>query len=282
MLAVPGSGGTARGGRPLGMRLVRREAGNAFRDRSIALGNDPKLGEMRNFVESHKHEDRMLSTTTSSHRQVSPLPAAAPPTIPGTRLDGVRIVDDVTRRLAEEAASALPDLGPPGVAVFGAVGADIMSPRLLRDTGSRSARTPTHIPAATASRLPASMAAADLADAAVDPTMVGRVNWRQNMDRMMRRLLVDVELARQPLLEENGHKMVCDQFDRMYDWYVLHGRKEAAKEREGPAFLRFDAGQPAMPGSLRNGSPLRQSHSRPSANRLGAMSARSGSEWPRR
>lgn len=76
--------------------------------------------------------------------------------------------------------------------------------------------------------------------------------WRQNMDRMMQRLLVDIELARHPALQEHGHQMVCEQFDRMYDWYLHNGKKEVHKERPGPAFLRFDALEAAMPGSLRS------------------------------
>ncbi|CAE7224609.1 unnamed protein product [Symbiodinium sp. CCMP2456] len=37
----------------------------------------------------------------------------------------------------------------------------------------------------------------------------------------------------------------------MYDWYGKHGMKQARKEREAPAHIRFNQEDPVMPGSLR-------------------------------
>jgi len=60
-----------------------------------------------------------------------------------------------------------------------------------------------------------------------------------------------MELARDERQNEYGHKTRCEHLDKIYDWYEIHGRKEARKERKAPPYLRYDPQHPVMPGSMR-------------------------------
>lgn len=80
-----------------------------------------------------------------------------------------------------------------------------------------------------------------------------RLEWRNEMDRRVKRLFQESELALDDRFKDaDKARMRCDHLDRMYDWYEKHGGKEAVKERPAPAFLRFDASAPVMAGSLRS------------------------------
>jgi len=71
------------------------------------------------------------------------------------------------------------------------------------------------------------------------------------MDTSLRRLMMDMELARDDRLKEYADKSRCDHLDKIYDWYLTHGMKEARKERAAPPYVRFSFSGPVMPGSLR-------------------------------
>jgi len=84
------------------------------------------------------------------------------------------------------------------------------------------------------------------------PSVDARLAWRQEMDRQMRRLLQDTNFALDDRLKEvSKHELRVGHADRMYDWYGKHGMKQARKEREAPAHIRFNQEDPVMPGSLR-------------------------------
>lgn len=79
-----------------------------------------------------------------------------------------------------------------------------------------------------------------------------RLQWRDEMDRQIRRLMQDTELALQDdLMDTDRDRLRCGQLDKMFDWFSTHGKKEAAKERKAPPYLTFDSNAPVMPGSLR-------------------------------
>lgn len=98
-----------------------------------------------------------------------------------------------------------------------------------------------------------------------------RLQWRQEMDRSLKRLMIDMEFAECSLPPEAGRtkdfpnrkvplpteisdfrkKLAMDKTDRVYDWYNRHGNKQVRKEREGPSYLRYDPKAPPIPGSLR-------------------------------
>lgn len=109
----------------------------------------------------------------------------------------------------------------------------------------------------------------------------GRLRWRHEMDRSLKRLMVDMEWCRSSLPPESArtmdfldrkvprpievsefqNRLASDHTDRVYRWYNHHGNKQARKELEGPAFVRFDPQARPIPGSLRihpGGSPRAQ------------------------
>jgi len=83
-----------------------------------------------------------------------------------------------------------------------------------------------------------------------------RLLWRDQMDRNMRMLLLNAELA------PNEH-LRCSHVNSTYDWYRQHGRKQARKERESPPFLHFDVAGSPMAGSLREKKPKAAALERP-------------------
>jgi len=83
-----------------------------------------------------------------------------------------------------------------------------------------------------------------------------RFEWRREMDRQVKRIMQDMELAtNDSLLEQDKHRMRCDQLDKAYAWFQRHARKEASKEKEAPPYLRQNQGAPPMPGSSKWEAP---------------------------
>ncbi|CAE8689016.1 unnamed protein product [Polarella glacialis] len=79
-----------------------------------------------------------------------------------------------------------------------------------------------------------------------------RLQWRDEMDRRVKRLMQDAEFALDDTLQETDKaRLRCNQLDKTYDWFQKYGKKEVSKERPSPSFLCFDGEGPAMPGSLR-------------------------------
>ncbi|CAJ1404668.1 unnamed protein product [Effrenium voratum] len=84
------------------------------------------------------------------------------------------------------------------------------------------------------------------------PSVDARLAWRHEMDRQVKRLMQDTHFALDDRInEEVKHTLRVNHADRMYDWYGKHGMKQARKEREAPAHLRFNPEDSVMPGSLR-------------------------------
>lgn len=79
----------------------------------------------------------------------------------------------------------------------------------------------------------------------------GQLAWRGELNRTVRRLMLDVDMGRPMSLDDPGHRMVVDQFDRLYDWYRQNNHVQQKKSSDAPPYLRFDARQAPMPGSLR-------------------------------
>merc|ERR1719163_1448572 len=106
-----------------------------------------------------------------------------------------------------------------------------------------------------------------------------RLTWRESMDQSLKRLLVDMDLARDERLKEYAvqhaatmdpskrveerekiarfAKARCEHLDKIYSWYEIHGMKEARKERKAPPYLSYNPQHPVMPGSMRVAPPLR-------------------------
>lgn len=157
-----------------------------MRKRSVALTADPKMAEMRHFVNSHEHDERLIDKAD-------------------LRKEAREVSHDVDVLRKVEAAEDGQDM-------------------LCRSM--------------------------DLVEA--------RLEWRQQMDKDMRRLMQDTALPiadNQRMQEASRHELRCAQTDKMFDWYEKHGMKQARKEKVPPSFIRFDTNGPVMPGSLRK-SPV--------------------------
>lgn len=90
-----------------------------------------------------------------------------------------------------------------------------------------------------------------------DPTArcQARLEWRQEMDRGIRRLMQDADLMLDDRMSDTSkHGLRCEHLDKTYAWFKRHGKKEASKERDAPPYLRFEIGAPVMPGSMRRDS----------------------------
>merc|ERR550525_1356008 len=97
---------------------------------------------------------------------------------------------------------------------------------------------------------------------------------RHQMDHSLRCLLTDIDLAQDERLKEYSHQARCDHLDKIYDWYVTHGMKEARKERPAPPYVRFSLNGPVMPGSLRVAPKTRESAASTPALAIGKGLAR--------
>lgn len=82
-----------------------------------------------------------------------------------------------------------------------------------------------------------------------------RLEWREEMDRGIRRLLTDADLMLDKSLDQGKHAMRCDHLDKTFAWFEQHGKKEVSKERAAPAYIRFEEDDPIMAGSLRKQDP---------------------------
>jgi len=80
--------------------------------------------------------------------------------------------------------------------------------------------------------------------------ITSRLHWRAEMDKSVRKLFQDPDLALGgEMPEDTRHTMRCGHLDDMYDWYRQHGKKEASKERMAPPYVRFDRASTPIPGS---------------------------------
>jgi len=114
----------------------------------------------------------------------------------------------------------------------------------------------------------------------VAEAIASRLHWRSEMDKSVRRLFQDPELALEgEMPEDTRHNIRCGHLDEMYDWYRRHGKKEASKERMAPPFVRFERNTAPLPGSTlwRPGS---KQDSRGSAFMAAAAQAVSGRSSP--
>ncbi|CAE8583864.1 unnamed protein product, partial [Polarella glacialis] len=176
----------------------------AMRRRSVTLNNDPRMQEMKNFVGSHAHDDRLL--------------AAA----------------DLRKGLRDKLPKDWRD-----------------EVEVLRQAEAFEDNCPMPI------------GSTDNIDA--------RLQWREGMDRNMRRLIQDTQFAyAKDLPEAAQHELRCGHVDKMHEWYEKHGMKQARKEREAPAHIRYNEQDKPLPGSTRTHLSL------PSSSQARCMSQTSG------
>ncbi|CAJ1442856.1 unnamed protein product [Effrenium voratum] len=208
---------------------------SSYRQKDVAISGDPKFHEMSHFLTSHLHQERLVGNT----REESP------------RKDGIDMMETRARKLAQEARSedtprSLCSEGPrsfptsPRFAITGSVitGTSFVQGPTSPSAGSQSSPSrPSEVPRARM--------------LGKEAELQRRLQWREELDRNLRRLMTDVELGRDPAMKHYGHRMVCEQFDKRYDWFKDCGDKEVLKEQQGPPFVRYDPAKPIMAGSTR-------------------------------
>jgi len=75
--------------------------------------------------------------------------------------------------------------------------------------------------------------------------------FRNEAARTLRRLLVDMDLDRQPDVGDNAHGLVVRHFDSRYEWFLKHTKKPPHDEHKAPPYIKFQKGDTVMPGSMR-------------------------------
>jgi len=213
----------------------------AVRERSANLFADPKMRELKHYTKSHNHEGRLRVNAELEQRaketlardmqqaEVAEVSAAADDNQASScslRSQGCDVLNRRMKRLASEKIQ-LPHIGsngelPEAFCKHHDTKVDVQMPLEQREAMlKRMDRFET------------------------------RLRWRGAMDRSVKRLLIDMDLARDDRLKEYSHKARCDQLDKIYDWYKIHGMKEVRKERAAPPYVRFNQSDPVMAGSLR-------------------------------
>ncbi|CAE8674181.1 unnamed protein product, partial [Polarella glacialis] len=223
------------GGKRADLPLDRSE----WRQTDVRLFSDPKVKEMEHFAEVSQGNLSISTTGGDSPRK-----------------DGIRDVDRELKRILET--------GSPrrrGNLLTGQTIAGILpSPRLQSATGTlllQRGLTSTSVTNSNESPTAGQKAASPRFTA--EGTEQGLISWHREKDKQIRRLMDDVELGRRMPLAGLAHQMVCEQFEKRYNWFQksLEPKQVARPQMPGiaPAFLKFDPAKPPMPGSTRAVAP---------------------------
>jgi len=221
--------------------------------RSANIHADPKMREIKHYMRSHQHEQRLRESAELEKR----VPAAG--SRRELRAEGCEAMDERMKEIAK------------GEAVIPYVTKSGELPEAFREKPN----TQVELKDSMESRL-AMLRRMD--------RFQTRLTWRDSMDHSLKRLLIDMELSRDERLKEYSVKSAakmedaaaaqqqsdqavqvqrfakarCEHLDKVFSWYVTHGQKEARKERMAPPYLRYDPQHPVMPGSMRVAPPLRE------------------------
>lgn len=227
------------------------------RERSANLFSDPKMKELQHYTRSHQHEARLREAAALEERVRTAQGLPKPPVTAtaeganGLRTDGCDAVNRLMLRMASDQV-ALPE-SPKRSSKF-----------------QLSAGGTEEVPKANSIR---------------ESQFQPRLQWRHEMDRSLKRLMQDMEFARDDRQKEYSHQTCCGHLDKIFDWYQHHGKKEAKKERIAPPYVFFSNDGDVMPGSMRvtrsklmqkekakkDGSGMSQSSSSPALVAAGQM-----------
>jgi len=225
------------------------EVGGEYKSRSINLFADPKMRELKHYAKSHTHEDRLRANASLSRRKGSVLKkenqaeALAAEAL-ALRMEGCEVVNKQMKRLASEKEASSPSNSSSQARLKTPSQADMLASTCMSSMSSCpvSLGEPVVVEdwVVTKEEMMRRMSRFET-----------RLQWRESMDHSMHRLMADIELARDDRLKEYAHKARCGHLDKIYDWYLTHGMKEARKERAAPPYVRFSVDGPVMPGSMR-------------------------------
>lgn len=208
----------------------------SYRVKSTQLAGDRRLREMEHFLESHSYLGR-IQDRASMAANISPSDAAegyeTEQHITSPRGIGLAKLNDELRSIAKLGMSSprAAGLGIVAGSKIGGVSAGASSSGPGGQASSSSSESPRKVGA--------------------DGALESRLRWREGLDKNLRHMLDDWHLSRNDSLESGGHKMVCEQFEKTYNWYTSSGKKSVKKERTTDAYLKFDPGKEPMAGSTR-------------------------------
>lgn len=245
--------------------------------RSANIFADPQMKELKHFLRSHQHEQRLreaaeLETRPASSAKLSRSQTYGSEGKRALRSEGCEDMDWEMKKLSKEEA---------------------VLPYVPRTDGLPASFRPSTAQAQLEKTMDERMGMLRRMD-----RFQTRLTWRETMDHSLKRLLVDMELSRDDCLKEyqktagpatfnsavsqNPRRMSitsqsmedaekeeeerkkaqrtkttafckarCEHLDKIYYWYNVHGMKEVRKERKAPPYLRYNPQGPVMPGSLR-------------------------------
>lgn len=79
-----------------------------------------------------------------------------------------------------------------------------------------------------------------------------RTQYRDTTDKYLKRLLVDIDLARDPDRQRHySHQSRCDHLDKMHCWYFKHTAQKETQKKNPPPYLVYSREEPVAPGSMR-------------------------------
>lgn len=230
--------------------------------RSALIFADPKMRELKGYMKSHKHEQRLRDAAELEVRQPAPKAAAA------AANTVVHLEDDPIKDTPMDPKELLRQEGCASV------------DQRLRECAREQAPLPYETQEAELPEVFRRAFFQENLEMVLDQRLAmrrrmgrfqTRLLWREHMDNCLQRLMVDMELTQQTVdmlrvqqktdTEEQREKLRqrqereaqarCDHLDKIYGWYTVHGMKEVRKERKAPPYLRFNKDAPVMPGSMR-------------------------------
>lgn len=250
--------------------------GNSYMARSANLRADPKMRELKRYrgkLQEDNEADVTLRRPASSGTIgiAADMCAKRPSTVGATglsanglhiaslsrgenlRSEGREAIDRHLKRLAQQQADP-PHKGP----VYKQLPAAIRG----TDEADKAAASPTPV-APLGESFTEVISRLDRGPA--------KTHMRGKMDRMLQRMMVDLELAQDERLNKYGHQVRCGHLDKMYGWYQQHKMKDVAPGPAGPPYVKFRSDAFVMPGSMRvapltwhTGAALGHSSSSPS------------------
>lgn len=211
-------------------------------ERSAGISHDPKMKHLSGMLSSHTAEDAPTS------------PAACAAFTGGSRC-GLRTGGrDLVDRRMKDLSSQMPR--PPTSEGRLQPASPTSLPQLRRSETSPSTLSPLASPSSGEKSQDPEKASRMMMMAKYD-TSSYRNNFQHTTDKTLKRLLLDVDLARPDHQKHYSHQTRCDHLDKMHAWYGKHtykDKQEAQKERKTavpPPYLLFSQEGPVSPGSLR-------------------------------
>jgi hypothetical protein len=232
------------------------------KSRSANINSDPKMRELTHYMRSHQHESRL--------RESAELEKRVPSAVGGRRTlraEGCEVIDSKMKQLSKSEASIpyimksseLPEAFREKQQRRDEM-RDSMEQRMAmlrrmdrfqtrigwRDSMDHSLkRLLIDINLSNNERYKEfESKPAKMSDSLAPPKPVGEEEKEPTEE----------ELKEKAKLEERKMRFArarCEHLDKVFDWYEVHGMKEARKERKAPPYLRYDPQHPVMPGSMR-------------------------------